>query len=112
MSLKVFYLDDEAALCVGFSDYFSTNEVIITTFTDPKLAILAIKNNPPDLFFVDYHLPGTDGDQVAQSIDPGIPMVLISGELFTVTVHQFVRIITKPYKNEEILMLFAHYGQK
>ncbi len=111
-TLKVFYLDDEVELCENFSDLFSTNEVIITTFTDPKLAIEAIKKNPPDLFFLDYSLPGISGDEVAQNIDPCIPMVLVSGELSPVTVHQFVKIVKKPYKNKEILELFAKYAPR
>ncbi len=112
MPLKIFYLDDEAELCEFFEEFFSTNELIITTFTDPELAILAIKNNPPDLFFVDYRLPGTDGDKVAQRIGPDIPMILISGELSPVTVHQFLMVIPKPYKNEVILKLLNHFLNK
>ncbi len=110
MPLKIYYLDDETELCEIFSEFFSSAETIITTFTDPELAIKAIKDHPPDLFFIDFRLSGTNGDKVAQSIaNPAIPMFLISGELFPVTVYQFTRVISKPYKDDDILNLLASY---
>jgi hypothetical protein len=61
------------------------------------------------MFFVDYRLSGTTGDNVAQSIDQNIPMYLISGELSPVTVHKFVKVISKPYDHDDIFEIFASY---
>lgn len=109
MSLNIFYLDDEELLCENFVDNFATNEVIISTFTDAIRAIEAIKKNPPDLFFVDYRLPGFTGDDVAKAIDPNIPKFLITGEIFVKTEYKFIEVIPKPYDENYIADLISKY---
>jgi DNA-binding NtrC family response regulator len=96
MSLKVYYLDDEADLCELFADYFSSDKVAVTTFVDTKIAIEAIKKNPPDIFFVDYRLPNTTGDEVAKALDPKIPKILVTGEFSIKTDYKFDLILSKP----------------
>lgn len=41
MTLRVLYLDDEPLLCGIFSEEFSTAEIHVSTFSDPKVAIAA-----------------------------------------------------------------------
>ena len=96
MFLKIYYLDDEADLCELFADHFSSDNVIITTFVDPKVAMEEIKKNPPDLFFVDYRLPNMTGDEVAKALDPKIPKFLVSGEFSINTDYKFDLILSKP----------------
>ncbi len=109
MQLNVYYLDDELDLCEIFTDFFESNEVKVTTFTCPKEAIKAIAANPPDLFFVDYRLPGTTGDLVAQALDPKIPKFLITGEISIVTTYSFVKVFGKPYKHDEVIKIMEPY---
>ncbi len=110
MSLKVYYLDDEEGLCENFSDAFSTEKFCVITFTDPAKAVEAAKLNPPDLFFLDYRLPGTTGDQIAQALDPKIPKFLITGDIFIETNYKFMKVFAKPYSDEEILKVLHEYG--
>lgn len=105
MPLKVYYLDDEEALCEIFVDYFASNAVNVTTFIDPKVAIDAIKKSPPDLLFVDYRLPDTTGDEVAKSIAADIPKYLITGDISIKTEYQFNAVFNKPYKPEDIQLV-------
>lgn len=109
MPLKVFYLDDEEALCENFVDYFASKDVIVTTFVDSKTAIEAIKKDPPDLFFVDYRLPGTTGDEVAMAIDPKLPKFLISGDIAVKTEYKFDQVFSKPYEASAITEIIANF---
>lgn len=82
--------------------FFSTAEIKITTFLDPAQAVEEAKKNPPDIFFIDYRLPGIYGDEVALQLDPKIPKHLITGDLSVESKYSFVSVISKPYKNEDI----------
>jgi DNA-binding NtrC family response regulator len=102
MPLKIFYLDDEPALLEMFSDIFSSDNRVITTFSDPKTAIEAIRKTPPDILFIDYRLPTYTGDQIAQMLDPNIPKVLITGDMHIKCSYNFIAIFKKPYKASQI----------
>ena len=97
MPIKIFYLDDEEKLCELFAEYFSSELVQITTFVDANRAIESSRSNPPDLFFIDYRLAGTTGDEVAQAIEQSIPKVLVTGNEFFTPSYNFAQIISKPY---------------
>lgn len=107
MQLRIYYLDDEEALCENFVDYFASNDVSITTFVDPNAAIDAIKKNPPDLFFVDYRLPGTTGEEVAKTLDPKLPKILITGDISVKTEFKFEKVFPKPYDYSAIAELIS-----
>jgi CheY-like chemotaxis protein len=107
MLLKVYYLDDEEALCENFVDYFTSPEVVVSTFTDPLVAIETIKKNPPDIFFVDYRMPGMSGDEVAKVLDPKLPKYLITGELDLKTEYKFDKVLSKPYDEADIAGLIS-----
>jgi CheY-like chemotaxis protein len=96
MLLNIVYLDDEPMLCEIFVDFFSAEDRIVRTFTDPNEAIASMRANPPDVLFIDYRLPGTTGDLVAQSLDPNIPKYLITGDITVNTTYQFKRVLPKP----------------
>jgi DNA-binding NtrC family response regulator len=107
MPLKIFYLDDETDLLEMFSDTFSSSERVIATFCDPKTAIAAIRQTPPDILFIDYRLPNYTGDQIAQMLDPKIPKVLISGDMQVKCSYNFVAVFEKPYKASKIEEILA-----
>jgi len=109
MLLRIYYLDDEEALCENFFDYFSSKDVEIKTFVDPSVAIDAIKKNPPDLFFVDYRLPGTTGDEVAKVLDSTLPKILITGDISVNTDYRFDRVFPKPYDYSVVAELISSY---
>ena len=102
MSLRVLYLDDELDLCEIFIDEFSSGDVTIIAMTDSTQAIAEAQNNPPDVVFIDYRLPGTTGDAVAQAMPPHIPKYLVSGEVSVFTEYEFEGFFGKPYDRKEI----------
>lgn len=111
MPLKVMYLDDEIELCNNFVELFESDRVHIVAFTNPTEAMAAAKASPPDLMFIDYRLPSVSGDQVAQALDPKIPKILVTGDISVVTSYRFVEVLSKPYREAEILKIFDRFGQ-
>lgn len=81
MLLKVYVLDDESDICQIFKENFTTSEIEIHTFVDPKYLLEAINRAPPDLIFLDYRLPNTNGVEVAKLITSSTPIILLSGDL-------------------------------
>ena len=109
MPLNIVYLDDEIGLCEMFEDNFATEDVRIRTFVDPEMAIREIVKNPPDLVFLDYRLPNTTGELVAQKIDRSIPIALISGDLNAKPSGLFLKLFPKPFdfaKMEEFIQSY------
>ncbi len=96
MPLKVYYVDDEIELCELFCDLFSTSDIAIITFSDPLIAIQVIQENPPDLLFMDFRMPGLNGPEMAKKLDPKLKKYLISGENNLVTDYPFEAILGKP----------------
>ncbi len=95
MLLEIMYIDDEQDLCDFFIDEYSSSEIGVRTFTDPKIAVESAKSNSPDLIFIDYRLPGARGDIIAQSFKSEIPKYLITGDINVVPQYQFSEILSK-----------------
>jgi FixJ family two-component response regulator len=105
VNLEVYYLDDEPDLCDIFLELFSSNEVLITTFTDPEKLTKKVIEKCPNLIFLDYRLPFTNGDEVAQLLPAHIPKYLITGEISAQTSYPFVKVLKKPYPVSEIVSI-------
>ena len=103
MPLKVYILDDEPDICQVFKENFSTSDIGIQTFVDPKTLLEAIRTSPPDLIFLDYRLPNTTGDEVAKSIKILIPMALLTGDFEVNAITNFEKKFHKqPFPWDEI----------
>jgi len=109
MPFRVYYLDDEESLCNIFSEFINSKDVHVTTFVDPSEAIKICKKNPPDLFFIDYRLPGTTGDIVASDIDENIPKILVTGDISIHSTYDFQQILSKPLDFNNIQKLIDSY---
>ena len=95
--ISVFYLDDDALLCKIFKESFQKSNIEVTTFTDADDAINAAQKNPPSIFFIDFQLINTDGNQVAKAVDASIPKILVTGDLQSSPTKDFQGVISKPY---------------
>ena len=107
MPFIVYYLDDEPELCENLADILSSTEVIVETFQDVASLLSSCEKLKPDLLFLDYRLPGTTGDEVAQKLDPTIPKVLITGDIQLQTTYQFIECLEKPAQDKELFALIA-----
>ncbi len=109
MPFKIYYLDDEPELLEIFLDCFTSPELLISTFTDPKHAIRVIQQSPPDLLILDYRMPEMTGDEVAQKVEKSIPKIMITGDLEVVPKSDFLKIFRKPYSLHELKELIDGY---
>jgi DNA-binding NtrC family response regulator len=109
MPVKVWYLDDESGLCENFFDEFNSEEFKVTVFLDPQQFIEQIKNGPPDLIFIDYRLPSTNGDKIAQNLGLTIPIYLITGEVSVITEYKFTRVLKKPYSPNAVQEILRNF---
>lgn len=96
--MKIYYLDDEEALCDIFKELFSDNYTTVETFIDAGNAISRCETAPPDIIFIDYRLTDTSGDKVAAALDSSIVKVLVTGELEVPNNTLFFDVVSKPYK--------------
>lgn len=102
MLFNIIYLDDEPDLCEIFSDEFSAKDIAIITYTSADTAIKAANQNHPDLIFIDYRLPLTNGDEVALAMPPHIPKYLVTGEQNVETKYKFSGVLGKPLDRKKI----------
>ena len=109
MSFQIYYVDDEIELCEIFVDEFSTKDYEITAFHDPQSAIAACEKKAPDLIFIDYRMPGMNGDKLAQRLSPDIKKILITGEIQVDVEAKFETILGKPIMNKLVRDQLAKY---
>jgi CheY-like chemotaxis protein len=107
MPLEVLYLDDEPELCELFAEAYSTDRVRVTALSNVEEAIAFAIASPPHLIFLDYRLPGTTGDKIAQRMPPGIPKYLVTGDIVVQTEYRFEGVLRKPTDSAEIEALLA-----
>lgn len=100
--LKVLHLDDEIDICEIFTDLFSSDTVQIKSVTNVDEALREVKENPPDVIFLDYRLPGITGEEVARKMNTQIPTCLISGDMTLKTTYPFAAKFKKPWRTEDI----------
>jgi CheY-like chemotaxis protein len=94
--LNALYLDDEASLCELFGMIFSSESVNVVSFTDPEAAIAYSNSHPVDVIFLDYRMPGLNGDQAAKRMPAEIPKYLLTGDHATAFDYDFKNVFQKP----------------
>ena len=65
-------------------------------------AIAACNEKAPDIFFIDYRLPNTTGDNVALAVNENIPKILLTGDLSVSAEYHFDKVMSKPYHFSDI----------
>jgi len=81
---KVMYVDDDEALVFLVRRLLTRRGYEVSTFTNPKLALEALRANPQhaDLLVTDFNMPGYSGVDLirdASQLVPSLPMALASG---------------------------------
>ncbi len=111
MKYVIFYIDDEADLLEIFVESYASEDFDVRIFTDPQQLLAALDDRTsnqilPDLILIDFRLPGTNGDQLAQEIDrklnATVPKVLITGDLRIASTARFIKVFSKPYDPEDM----------
>jgi two-component system cell cycle sensor histidine kinase/response regulator CckA len=84
MGKRVMYVDDDEALVFLVARALTRKGFVVTTFTDPRLAVASLRESPldVDLLVTDYNMPGYSGVELlreARLIRPSLPVALASG---------------------------------
>ena len=78
------YVDDDEALVFLVKRLLTRKGYQVSTFTDPRQALLALRNDPGicDLLVTDYNMPGYSGVDLLRDVKellPNLPVALASG---------------------------------
>ena len=81
---RVMYVDDDEALVFLVERALTRRGFAVSTFTDPRVAVAALRERPldVDLLVTDYNMPGYSGIDLlreARVIRPTLPVALASG---------------------------------
>jgi len=87
---RILFVDDETALCEGWRSVLERIGYVVTTFTDPLLALEAFRRNPRDfdLVITDLTMPHMTGTELGRRIlelRPTLPILLVSGSTGSLT---------------------------
>src|SRR3989304_9175216 len=78
----VLIVDDEGSIRESLSEIFKDEGYYVLTSSSGEEAIETVKEQSPDLIFLDIWLPGIDGIQTLEEIKalrPDLPVIMISG---------------------------------
>jgi CheY-like chemotaxis protein len=87
---RILFVDDETALCEGWRSVLERIGYLVTTFTDPLLALETFRRNPRDfdLVITDLTMPHMTGTELGRRIlelRPTLPILLVSGSTGSLT---------------------------
>jgi CheY-like chemotaxis protein len=80
---SVFIVDDEQVIAGTLTTILQKNGFAATGFTDPLEALIAARNEAPDLVLSDVMMPGLSGVELAMAIHrdcPNSKIMLFSGQ--------------------------------
>jgi len=82
--VKVLLVDDEVDFTQLMSFWLQSKGYSVTVASEGKEAVKSIKENPPDIVFMDLNMPGIDGVGAVKKIrlfDKELPIIIISAYL-------------------------------
>ncbi|MBN1182142.1 MAG: response regulator [Bacteroidales bacterium] len=78
---QIFIIDDSNTNLLLLEDILMEEGYEVKTDDNPKRALQKIKENPPDLILLDLLMPGLDGFQFLDKLEPrNIPIIIISAD--------------------------------
>ncbi len=107
----IFFVDDDPRAGELFERFGRGEGWRIETFRDPRRALAALREHPPELLVTDLKMPGMSGMDLlkaARAADPELPVVLITGYSTVDDAIEALRLgaadfLKKPYDPEELL---------
>ena len=120
MAKSVLIIDDEVAIHKSFAFVLKKYKLEVLHATSGIKAAKILKENTPDLIFMDFRLPGPNGIQITKKIKSNkrlkeIPVIGITGyaseENKKIALENGVnKILEKPFDLVEIYKTLADYG--
>ena len=113
MTVRAYLVDDEPLAIARLARLLDdTGRVeVIGSATDPEEAVAALASTPPDVCFLDIHMPGLSGLDVQTRLceaEAAIPVVFVTASddvALDRSVRQAggVRLLRKPFSNDDLL---------
>lgn len=113
MSCRVVYVDDQEDIVWSTTRLLARNcpELEVESFTDPKDALDAVKQNPPDILVTDLRMEGMSGLELmvaARKVVPELPVVVVTayggpGLSSALRGRSLVEYLEKPIRTEELV---------
>lgn len=109
--IKILIVDDDEMICKVLSGLVKKEGFEPLAAQEGEKALKMVRSETPDLLLVDYKMPGMNGMEVlrqTKSIDPDLPVVLITGhanfqgavEAIKAGAHDY---LAKPFDNNEVI---------
>ncbi|SFR56138.1 two-component system, NtrC family, C4-dicarboxylate transport response regulator DctD [Marinobacter gudaonensis] len=101
-------IDDEPTVLESLEQWLMLAGIEVATFSNARDALPLLDLNFPGVVVSDIKMPGMDGMSLLQAVDPGIPVILITGhggiaqavEAMKLGAYDFIE---KPYKQERLI---------
>lgn len=72
-------IDDEPTVLESLEQILTLADIQVTTFSDARDALPTLTADFRGVVVSDIRMPGMDGMSLLQAVDPGIPVILITG---------------------------------
>ncbi|WP_026376548.1 response regulator [Aestuariibacter salexigens] len=112
MTCDVVFIDDEPDLCELYSEFFSSENINVHTFTEPMEALNFLSDREIACCFIDYRMPGINGIDLRARIGNHIDCYLITGELDLGCPEHFAGLLTKPINFVQLQQLLEDIASK
>jgi len=92
--LKILVVDDDHKILYAFREVLKKDGHIYLEATNGEIALARVDDQSPDLVFMDINMPGMDGLSALEKIkamNPGLPVIIITGEGTMDTAIQAIR---------------------
>jgi two-component system, NtrC family, sensor kinase len=108
---RVIVVDDEPGIALLCERLLNANGFSVVTFTDPRLALETLSNNPCDLLLVDIRMPQMSGFDLAGQVrdaQPEMAILAMTGFGTVETAVQALRrgvdgLLLKPFEKKDLL---------
>lgn len=110
-------IDDEPTVLESLEQILTLADIQVTTFSDARDALPTLTADFRGVVVSDIRMPGMDGMSLLQAVDPGIPVILITGhggiaqavEAMKLGAYDFIE---KPYKQDRLVELIKRACQQ
>lgn len=79
--MKVMIVDDDPAFVLALREMLERAHHTVVVSWDGSEAVLAVREDPPDVVILDYRMPGFDGEATAKllrKLSPGLRIIGVS----------------------------------
>jgi len=110
MKQKILVVDDEQDIITGFQRVLEPHQIVVHSATTGEAALESVRENKPDVIFLDLRLPGIDGFQTLKQlreIDSKLLIILMTAYTTTDTVIEAMKsgaydFIGKPFTADKL----------